>query len=446
MSNACRIDRLLSIIYCCPNIPFDDSVIDLNYSEDHSVTSNDKDFRRFLLFMLRMLEQNNTNGLEVLKNLLLELVNEDSSARIQTRSIKSCVLILSEAIENICLGKQHLYAKKLVEIIENNISFHQNKKYLINHMSDLFEYEQKYIRNNTIEKVTDFIGHPSLFPECLSIKDRLKYSLFAPTEAYQKGDQLDFLSLFNITKNKLLQLIEGSNLQLMHFVQIISPGRCGTLFLQTLLNHESKYLPIHNLTFTLCTNIRQLISIANAEKLGIIPKRKFTLSKDWANYVSNVVSSYLFLFLIEMSHHIFIEEKHLVIINHWLSDFTLILSECFPNLKFVCLGRNKVDFINSQVNKEQIVSNPMPPEMYFRNIELSKILDNRSYVIDWANYFLDYNFAIQNYIKNTLSDRYEGICCLTPPIAKDAEFIIKRFNLSDLSVSDIINRDCVNLK
>ena len=155
MSNACRIDRLLSIIYCCPNIPFEDSVIDLNYSEGHSATSNDKDFRKFLLFIVRMLEENNINNLETLKNLLLELINEDSSTRIQTRSIKSCVLILNEAIETICLGDQHSYAKKLVAIIENNISFHQNKEFLINQISDLFEHGQKYVRSNTIEKVTD---------------------------------------------------------------------------------------------------------------------------------------------------------------------------------------------------------------------------------------------------------------------------------------------------
>lgn len=258
--------------------------------------------------------------------------------------------------------------------------------------------------------------------------------------------KMDISNFFDIVANKVKHQLDaaiGSDARFKRILQVISCGRSGTYFLRTqLLNHSANIVPIHNVYTIPSLNIRSLLSIIQSYALSesdqVLP-----ISKEQLSILAKHVERHLLVFCIELLAYMNRFNKVPVIINHWWSHFAFLLKSILPNLEFISLTRDRKSLMYSMVEKYQIQSNSMPPDIHFSDYEPSK--DDKSNLINWSNYFLDITDQLQAGVAGTFPDSCHGSISLTPPNEEAAKQLIQVFNLT-CNAQEIIKSPKMNYK
>lgn len=232
--------------------------------------------------------------------------------------------------------------------------------------------------------------------------------------------------------------------------QVLSPGRSGTFFLRSLLlKHADKFVPIHNIySVPYKENVSLfciLYSIANSDSLDCLD-----IDDSQLFLTCKIVECHLLALCIELFAYIKQFQKIPVIINHWICPFSFILKSIFPDLQFLSLDRDRDSLKYSLVEKDQIASNPMPPEIHFSNFEFLSVSGFRpdgyfDKINLWADYHLDLVESISGEISSKFPDSWHGTLRIAPPSIDSATKLINIFSL-DCDSADIIEAPVMNFK
>ena len=128
-------------------------------------------------------------------------------------------------------------------------------------------------------------------------------------------------------------------------------------------------VPVHNVYTIPSQEIRSILSIIQTFYFSD-SDNDLPISKDQLSILALHIERHMLVFCTELLAYINRFNKVPVIINHWWSPFAFFLKPIFPNLEFLSLTRDRQSLMYSMVEKFQVHSNCMPPDLHFSSPEL----------------------------------------------------------------------------